>query len=208
MGQEQGGSHMTNLSPSALIDKHFPRPAYVHRLDSMTAKRLREQEEARRKEAERLEKLKQQRLARKNGTKEAEPKGQGNGDVENRCFELKAGKSITISDIKLVVAEEATVLGKIKVTVSHFESPLRMRKVARPRQVAMYLAKHQLGLSLPQIGRKFGNRDHTTVGHAVKKIIELRIIEDEYTVDILKKSCERLGIEVPSLPKKEELPPS
>ena len=45
--------------------------------------------------------------------------------------------------------------------------------MARPRQIAMYLAKHHTTNSLPDIGRKFSNRDHTTVIHAVKKIDEL-----------------------------------
>ncbi|HEV8027196.1 MAG TPA: helix-turn-helix domain-containing protein, partial [Stellaceae bacterium] len=46
--------------------------------------------------------------------------------------------------------------------------------VARPRQVAMYLCKQLTPRSLPEIGRKFGGRDHTTVMHAVRKIEELR----------------------------------
>ena len=46
--------------------------------------------------------------------------------------------------------------------------------IARPRQIAMYLAKRLTTRSLPEIGRKFGNRDHSTVIHAVKRIEELR----------------------------------
>jgi len=52
-------------------------------------------------------------------------------------------------------------------------SPRRSRSLARPRQIAMYLAKQHTTNSLPDIGRKFSNRDHTTVIHAVKKINEL-----------------------------------
>ncbi|MEZ5918881.1 MAG: helix-turn-helix domain-containing protein [Alphaproteobacteria bacterium] len=52
-------------------------------------------------------------------------------------------------------------------------SARRARNVARPRQVAMYLAKQLTARSLPEIGRKFGGRDHTTVMHAVRKIEEL-----------------------------------
>ena len=52
-------------------------------------------------------------------------------------------------------------------------SSRRSRSLARPRQIAMYLAKHHTTNSLPEIGRKFSNRDHTTVIHAVKKIDEL-----------------------------------
>ena len=52
-------------------------------------------------------------------------------------------------------------------------SARRSRALARPRQIAMYLAKQHTTNSLPDIGRKFSNRDHTTVIHAVKKIDEL-----------------------------------
>ncbi|MBN8841144.1 MAG: chromosomal replication initiator protein DnaA, partial [Sphingomonadales bacterium] len=48
------------------------------------------------------------------------------------------------------------------------------RAVARPRQIAMYLAKRLTTRSLPEIGRKFGGRDHSTVIHAVRRIEELR----------------------------------
>jgi chromosomal replication initiator protein len=53
-------------------------------------------------------------------------------------------------------------------------SARRARAVARPRQIAMYLAKRLTTRSLPEIGRKFGGRDHSTVIHAVRKITELR----------------------------------
>jgi chromosomal replication initiator protein len=53
-------------------------------------------------------------------------------------------------------------------------SARRARAVARPRQIAMYLAKRLTTRSLPEIGRKFGGRDHSTVIHAVRKIEELR----------------------------------
>ena len=68
----------------------------------------------------------------------------------------------------------------------------RARQVARPRQVAMYLAKQLTTRSLPEIGRKFGGRDHTTVMHAVRKIDELRredagLAED---IELLRRSLE------------------
>src|SRR3546814_1796174 len=53
-------------------------------------------------------------------------------------------------------------------------SARRARVVARPRQIAMYLAKRLTTRSLPEIGRKFGGRDHSTVIHAVRRIEELR----------------------------------
>ncbi len=52
-------------------------------------------------------------------------------------------------------------------------SARRARNVARPRQVAMYLSKLLTARSLPEIGRKFGGRDHTTVMHAIRKVEEL-----------------------------------
>ena len=52
-------------------------------------------------------------------------------------------------------------------------SQRRLRPLARPRQIAMYLAKKLTTRSLPEIGRKFANRDHTTVIHAVKTIDKL-----------------------------------
>ncbi|MGH7077743.1 MAG: helix-turn-helix domain-containing protein, partial [Acetobacteraceae bacterium] len=52
-------------------------------------------------------------------------------------------------------------------------SSRRARAVARPRQVAMYLAKQLTSRSLPEIGRRFGNRDHTTVMHAVARVGQL-----------------------------------
>src|SRR5207237_17141 len=59
------------------------------------------------------------------------------------------------------------------IKMAEMTSSRRARAVARPRQVAMYLSKQLTSRSLPEIGRKFGGRDHTTVIHAVKKIEEL-----------------------------------
>lgn len=72
-----------------------------------------------------------------------------------------------VEDIQRKVAEH------YNMRVSDMHSPRRSRAVARPRQVAMYLAKQLTSRSLPEIGRKFGGRDHTTVLHAVSKIEEL-----------------------------------
>mgnify|MGYP003312462353 CR=1 FL=1 len=80
-----------------------------------------------------------------------------------------SNKKITIEEIQKKVAEHFN----IRITDMH--SPRRSRSVARPRQIAMYLAKSITSRSLPEIGRKFGGRDHTTVMHAVKKIEELKL---------------------------------
>ena len=66
-------------------------------------------------------------------------------------------------------------------------SQRRSRPLARPRQVAMYLSKKLTTRSLPEIGRKFANRDHTTVIHAVKTIAKLMEKNDE-----LKKNVEEI----------------
>ncbi|WP_340148621.1 chromosomal replication initiator protein DnaA [uncultured Sneathiella sp.] len=77
-------------------------------------------------------------------------------------------RRITIEEIQKKVAEH------FNIRMSDMHSARRARAVARPRQVAMYLAKQLTSRSLPDIGRKFGGRDHTTVMHALKKIEELR----------------------------------
>ena len=68
--------------------------------------------------------------------------------------------------------------------MADMQSARRARAVARPRQVAMYLAKQLTPRSLPEIGRKFGGRDHTTVMYAIRKIEELRAIDAVLSEDI------------------------
>ena len=87
-------------------------------------------------------------------------------------------KKTTIEEIQKKVADHYN----IRLTDMH--SPRRSRSVARPRQVAMYLAKFITSRSLPEIGRKFGGRDHTTVMHAVKKIEELKQEDNNFNEDI------------------------
>ena len=89
-----------------------------------------------------------------------------------------SNKKITIEEIQKKVAEHFN----IRLTDMH--SPRRSRSVARPRQIAMYLAKSITSRSLPEIGRKFGGRDHTTVMHAVKKIEELKHQDNNFNEDI------------------------
>ena len=76
-------------------------------------------------------------------------------------------KSINVESIQNIVAVY------FNLNIQEMLSPRRSRSLARPRQIAMYLAKKYTTNSLPDIGRKFSNRDHTTVIHAVKKIDEL-----------------------------------
>ena len=83
-------------------------------------------------------------------------------------------KLVTIENIQKTVAEY------YKIRVADLLSKRRNRSIARPRQMAMKLCKELTNHSLPEIGDAFGGRDHTTVIHAVKKIIELK--ETEYKV--------------------------
>ncbi len=76
-------------------------------------------------------------------------------------------RRITIEEIQRKVAEHWNI------RLTDMASSRRARAVARPRQVAMYLAKQLTSRSLPEIGRRFGNRDHTTVMHAVARVGEL-----------------------------------
>ncbi|MBU1827034.1 MAG: chromosomal replication initiator protein DnaA, partial [Alphaproteobacteria bacterium] len=62
--------------------------------------------------------------------------------------------------------------------------PKRVRSIARPRQVAMYLAKQLTSRSLPEIGRRFGGRDHTTVMHGVRRIEELKGTDSQIADDV------------------------
>ncbi len=87
-------------------------------------------------------------------------------------------RRITIDEIQKKVAEH------YNVRVADMHSARRARAVARPRQVAMYLAKQLTPRSLPEIGRKFGGRDHTTVIHAVRKIEELSAYDAAFKEDV------------------------
>ena len=95
-------------------------------------------------------------------------------------------RRITIDDIQRKVADY------YNIRLSDLLSARRSRTIARPRQVAMYLSKLLTTRSLPEIGRKFGGRDHTTVIHAVKRIESLQgsdsAIQEE--VDILSRALE------------------
>jgi chromosomal replication initiator protein len=109
-------------------------------------------------------------------------------------------KILTISDCKNILKDvfnqaKIITVDKIQNTVANFFNiPLaemlsqrRSRPLARPRQIAMYLAKKMTTRSLPEIGRRFANRDHTTVIHAVKTITKISEKDDE-----MKKNIEHL----------------
>jgi chromosomal replication initiator protein len=92
---------------------------------------------------------------------------------------LKAhDRRLTIEEIQRKVAEH------YNIRLTDMSSARRARAVARPRQVAMWLAKQLTQRSLPEIGRKFGNRDHTTVMHAVSRIAELMARDAAFAEDV------------------------
>ena len=88
-------------------------------------------------------------------------------------------KSVNVEFIQNLVASH------FNLNIHELLSPRRSRSLARPRQIAMYLAKQYTTNSLPDIGRKFSNRDHTTVIHAVKKIYELIKKDNEIRQNVI-----------------------
>ena len=87
-------------------------------------------------------------------------------------------RKVNIEQIQKKVSEH------FNVKMSDMSSARRSRTIARPRQIAMYLSKNLTSRSLPEIGRRFGNRDHTTVIHAVKKVEELRNTDVSFDEDV------------------------
>ena len=86
---------------------------------------------------------------------------------------------VTIENIQKTVAEY------FKIRVADLLSKRRSRSIARPRQVAMALARELTNHSLPEIGDAFGGRDHTTVMHACERVKDLREIERRASEDYL-----------------------
>jgi chromosomal replication initiator protein len=87
-------------------------------------------------------------------------------------------RRVTIEEIQRKVAEH------YNIRLTDMSSARRARAVARPRQVAMYLAKQLTQRSLPEIGRRFGNRDHTTVMHACSRVGELMGVDAGFAEDV------------------------
>ena len=87
-------------------------------------------------------------------------------------------RRVTIDEIQRRVCDH------YRIRQAEMSSARRAREVARPGQVAMYLAKQLTPRSLPEIGRRFGGRDHTTVIHAVRQIEKLRATDAELDADV------------------------
>jgi chromosomal replication initiator protein len=102
-------------------------------------------------------------------------------DLAQECLSdiIRASdKRVTIEEIQRKVAEH------YNVRLADMIGPKRLRTIARPRQVAMYLSKHLTSRSLPDIGRRFGGRDHTTIMHGIRKIEELMAADSQLADDI------------------------
>ncbi len=87
-------------------------------------------------------------------------------------------RKVSIEEIQRKVAEH------YHIRLADLIGPKRLRSFARPRQVAMFLAKTMTSRSLPDIGRRFGGRDHTTVMHGVRRIEELRVADSQIADDL------------------------
>ena len=113
------------------------------------------------------------------------------------AFSRVHNKDLTINDCKKILKDvfsqirvitvdkiQNVVSNYFNIALSEMLSQRRSRPLARPRQIAMYLAKKMTTRSLPEIGRRFANRDHTTVIHAVKTITRLSEQDDEMKKNI------------------------
>jgi chromosomal replication initiator protein len=87
-------------------------------------------------------------------------------------------RKVTVEEIQRRVSEH------YNMRMSDMIGPKRHRTIARPRQMAMYLSKQLTSRSLPEIGRRFGGRDHTTVMHAVRRIDELKAVDNQIAEDL------------------------
>ena len=109
--------------------------------------------------------------------------------VHNKVLNIQDCKNIlkdVFSQIRIITVDKIQniVSNYFNIALSEMLSQRRSRPLARPRQIAMYLAKKMTTRSLPEIGRRFANRDHTTVIHAVKTITRLSEQDDEMKKNI------------------------
>lgn len=100
-------------------------------------------------------------------------------------FTKEALKDLLALQDKLVTVEniQKTVADYYKIRVSDLHSKRRNRSITRPRQLAMALSKELTSHSLPEIGDAFGGRDHTTVLHACRKVVDLRDSDSRFAED-------------------------
>ena len=100
---------------------------------------------------------------------------------------IENNKEITIEKIQKLVAEH------FQIKVTELKSPKRLKNIVLPRQISMYICRNMTNLSYPEIGSKFGGKDHSTIIHAVKKIQKL--MEDDIQMKVtIEKLIENLGV--------------
>ena len=112
------------------------------------------------------------------------------GRLHKRVLNISDCKNIlkdVFSQAKIVTVDKIqnTVSNYFNISLNDMLSQRRSRPLARPRQIAMFLAKRLTTRSLPEIGRRFANRDHTTVIHAVKTITKLSEKDEEMKKNLI-----------------------
>lgn len=100
---------------------------------------------------------------------------------------VENSKEITIEKIQKLVAEY------FQIKVSELKSSKRLKNIVLPRQISMYICRKMTDLSYPEIGVKFGGKDHSTIIHAIKKI-EKKMEEDMYTKSLVEKLMDKVRI--------------
>ena len=111
------------------------------------------------------------------------------GRIHKKILSISDCKNIlkdVFSQTRVITVDKIqnTVSGFFNISLNEMLSQRRSRPLARPRQIAMYLSKKMTTRSLPEIGRRFANRDHTTVIHAVKTITKLSQENEEMSKNI------------------------
>ena len=112
------------------------------------------------------------------------------GRLHKRLLNINDCKNIlkdVFNQAKIVTVDKIqnTVSNYFNISLNDMLSQRRSRPLARPRQIAMFLAKRLTTRSLPEIGRRFANRDHTTVIHAVKTITKLSEKDEEMKKNLI-----------------------
>ena len=105
--------------------------------------------------------------------------------VDLRLAEDRLAENVRTARPRITIDEiQRAVCAHYRLDKSEMASKRRVRAIARPRQVAMYLAKELTPRSYPEIGRRFGGRDHSTVIHAVRTVEALRVADSELDAEI------------------------
>lgn len=99
---------------------------------------------------------------------------------------IEENKEITVEKIQKIVADH------FQLKISELKSSKRLKNLVYPRQIAMYICRKLTEMSYPEIGAKFGGKDHSTIIHAIKKI-EKKMEEDMHTMTLVEKLVDRIS---------------